>query len=49
MGSIDLQYGNQDQSTQAEILLALWLFVMGVNAQRWKEQATRDGATCLLN
>jgi uncharacterized protein DUF4386 len=33
----------------AEILLALWLFVMGVNAQRWKEQATRDGATYLLN
>lgn len=33
----------------AEILLAVWLFVMGVNAQRWKEQATHDGATYLLN
>ncbi len=27
----------------AEILLALWLFVMGVNAQRWKEQASFAG------
>jgi hypothetical protein len=23
-----------------EILLALWLFAMGVNVQRWKEQAS---------
>ena len=27
----------------AEILLALWLFVMGVTAQRWKEQASAAG------
>ncbi len=27
----------------AEILLALWLFVMGVNVQRWKEQASAAG------
>lgn len=27
----------------AELLLALWLVVMGVNVQRWKEQAVEDG------
>jgi Domain of unknown function (DUF4386) len=29
----------------AELLLALWLAVVGVNAQRWKEQARASGAS----
>ncbi|HEX9131781.1 MAG TPA: DUF4386 family protein [Ktedonobacteraceae bacterium] len=28
-----------------EIVLALWLFVMGVYAERWKEQASAAGAS----
>lgn len=29
----------------AELLLALWLVVVGVNVERWKEQANRAGAS----
>jgi hypothetical protein len=28
--------------TGAESLLMLWLLIMGVNADRWREQAARD-------
>jgi hypothetical protein len=28
----------------SELLLAAWLLVVGVNAQRWKEQATKQGS-----
>jgi hypothetical protein len=30
----------------AELLLALWLVVMGINVQRWQEQARAAGASC---
>jgi hypothetical protein len=29
----------------AELLLALWLVVVGVNVERWKEQANRAGVS----
>jgi hypothetical protein len=29
----------------AELLLPLWLVVVGVNVERWKEQANRTGVS----